>query len=138
MTSEAYLNTQTESINSTDEGPGPKCLERNSSLNTALLFIIYFFNEHFRYFCFLKCHAAYWNFSVVCLTPSMYNYNMYIHTIICRIYVPARFLKTLRPNRPLPSNSFFGQKLSSKYPIRVQPMLFSLFFRFSSPFPSLL
>ena len=54
MTSEAYLNTQTESINSTDEGPGPKCLERNSSLNTALLFIIYFFNEHFRYFLFSK------------------------------------------------------------------------------------
>ena len=24
-----------------------------------------FFNEHFRYFCFLKCHAAYRNFSVI-------------------------------------------------------------------------
>ena len=41
MTSEAYLNTQSDSINSTDEGPGPKRLEE-LQLKHGTFFIIYF------------------------------------------------------------------------------------------------
>ena len=64
MTSEAYLNMQSDSINSTDEGPGPKRLEELQLKHGTFVHNL-FFNEYFRYFCFLKCHAAYWNFSVI-------------------------------------------------------------------------
>ena len=50
--------------NSTDEGSGPNCLEKNSNYNTALLFIITlifkFIENSLTHF--LKCHAAYRNF----------------------------------------------------------------------------
>ena len=51
--------------NSTDEGPGPKCLEKNTNQNTALLFIIFLF-----FFLFLT-------FPYVLLNILITNFRLY-------------------------------------------------------------